>query len=67
MKSETSDSFVSHFDGHFANLKNFDFDFKYLFCREDLYYRTDYSYFRICSVVRIFIATLTTLTLGFVL
>ena len=24
IKSQTSDSFVSHFDGHFANLKAFD-------------------------------------------
>ena len=27
-KSETSDSFVSHFDGHFAYLKTLDFYFK---------------------------------------
>ena len=27
MKSETSDSFVSHFDGHFAYLKTLDFYF----------------------------------------
>ena len=28
IKSETSDSFVSHFDGHFAYLKTLDFSFK---------------------------------------
>ena len=28
MKSETSDSFVNHFDGHFAYLKTLDFYFK---------------------------------------
>ena len=28
MKSQTSDSFVSHFDGHFAYLKTLDFSFK---------------------------------------
>ena len=28
IKSETSDSFVSHFDGHFAYLKTLDFYFK---------------------------------------
>ena len=33
IKSETSDSFVSHFDGHFAYLKTLDFYFKGLkFC-----------------------------------
>ena len=30
IKSETSDSFVSHFDGHFAYLKTLDFYFKCL-------------------------------------
>ena len=30
IKSETSDSFVSHFDGHFAYLKTLDFYFKQL-------------------------------------
>ena len=29
IKSETSDSFVNHSDGHFAYLKTFDFYFKY--------------------------------------
>ena len=29
IKSETSDSFVNHFDGHFAYLKTLDFYFKY--------------------------------------
>ena len=28
IKSQTSDSFVSHFDGHFAYLKTLDFSFK---------------------------------------
>ena len=28
LKSETSDSFVNHFDGHFASLKTLDFYFK---------------------------------------
>ena len=28
IKSETNDSFVSHFDGHFAYLKTLDFYFK---------------------------------------
>ena len=28
IKSETSDSFVSHFDGHFAYLNTLDFYFK---------------------------------------
>ena len=28
VKSETSDSFVNHFDGHFAYLKTLDFYFK---------------------------------------
>ena len=28
IKSETSDSFVNHFDGHFACLKTLDFYFK---------------------------------------
>ena len=28
IKSETSDSFVNHFDGHFAHLKTLDFSFK---------------------------------------
>ncbi len=28
-KSETSDSFVNHFDGHFAYLKTLDFYFKH--------------------------------------
>ena len=28
IKSETSDSFVSHFNGHFAYLKTLDFYFK---------------------------------------
>ena len=28
IKSETSDSFVNHFDGHFADLKTLDFYFK---------------------------------------
>ena len=28
IKSETSDSFVNHFDGHFAYFKNADFYFK---------------------------------------
>ena len=28
IKSETSDSFVKHFDGHFAYLKTLDFYFK---------------------------------------
>ncbi len=31
IKSETSDSFVNHFDGHFAYLKTLDFYFKW--CR----------------------------------
>ena len=31
IKSQTSDSFVSHFDGHFAYLKTLDFSFKLLF------------------------------------
>ena len=30
IKSETSDSFVDHFDGHFAYLKTLDFYFKEL-------------------------------------
>ena len=30
IKSETSDSFVNHFDGHFAYLKTLDFYFKEL-------------------------------------
>ena len=30
IKSETSDSFVSHFDGHFAYLKTLDFYFNML-------------------------------------
>ncbi len=29
IKSETSDSFVNHFDGHFAYLKTMDFYFNY--------------------------------------
>ena len=29
IKSETSDSFVSHFDSHFAYLKTLDFSFKH--------------------------------------
>ena len=29
IKSETSDSFVNHFDGHFAYLKTLDFYFKH--------------------------------------
>ena len=29
IKSQTSDSFVNHFDGHFAYLKTLDFYFKY--------------------------------------
>ena len=29
IKSETSDSFVNHFDGHFAYLKTLDFYFKW--------------------------------------
>ena len=29
IKAETSDSFVSHFDGHFAYLKTLDFYFKF--------------------------------------
>ena len=32
IKSETSDSFVSHFDGHFAYLKTLDFYFKGFKC-----------------------------------
>ena len=28
IKSQTSDSFVNHFDGHFTYLKTFDFSFK---------------------------------------
>ena len=28
IKSQTSDSFVNHFDGHFAYLKTLDFSFK---------------------------------------
>ena len=28
IKSETSDSFVNHFNGHFAYLKTLDFSFK---------------------------------------
>ena len=28
IKSESSDSFVSHFDGHFAYIKTLDFSFK---------------------------------------
>ena len=31
IKSETSDSFVNHFDGHFAYLKTLDFYFKECF------------------------------------
>ena len=31
IKSQTSDSFVSHFDGHFAYLKTLDFSFKKAF------------------------------------
>ena len=31
MESETSDSFVSHFDGHFAYLKTLYFYFKAVF------------------------------------
>ena len=31
IKSETSDSFVNHFDGHFAYLKTLDFYFKTLY------------------------------------
>ena len=31
IKSETSDSFVNHFDGHFAYLKTLDFYFK-MYC-----------------------------------
>ena len=27
-ESQTSDSFVNHFDGHFAHLKTLDFSFK---------------------------------------
>ena len=30
IKSETSDSFINHFDGHFAYLKTLDFYFKYI-------------------------------------
>ena len=30
IKSETSDSFVNHFDGHFAYLKTLDFYFNYI-------------------------------------
>ena len=33
IKSQTSDSFVSHFDGHFAYLKTLDFSFKGFGCR----------------------------------
>ena len=29
IKSQTSDSFVNHFDGHFAYLKTLDFSFKF--------------------------------------
>ena len=29
IKSQTSDSFVTHFDGHFAYLKTLDFSFKF--------------------------------------
>ena len=36
IKSETSDSFVSHFDGHFAYLKTLDFYFKHHFIIIDL-------------------------------
>ena len=32
IKSETSDSFVNHFDGHFAYLKTLDFYFKESMC-----------------------------------
>ena len=32
IKSETSDSFVNHFDGHFAYLKTLDFYFNVLGC-----------------------------------
>ena len=28
IKSQTSDSFVNHFDGHFAYIKTLDFSFK---------------------------------------
>ena len=31
IKSQTSDSFVKHFDGHFAYLKTLDFSFKTAF------------------------------------
>ena len=31
IKSQTSDSFVNHFDGHFAYLKTLDFFFKKIF------------------------------------
>ena len=31
IKSETSDSFVNHFDGHFVYLKTLDFYFKHHF------------------------------------
>ena len=31
IKSQTSDSFVNHFDGHFAYLKTLDFSFKKIF------------------------------------
>ena len=32
IKSETSDSFVNHFDGHFAHLKTLDFYFNISGC-----------------------------------
>ena len=36
IKSETSDSFVSHFDGHFAYLKTLDFYFKDMQCVQNI-------------------------------
>ena len=36
IKSETSDSFVNHFDGHFAYLKTLDFYFKGLKFRANI-------------------------------
>ena len=35
IKSKTSDSFVNHFNGHFAYLKTLDFYFKYCLKKRD--------------------------------
>ena len=37
IKYETSDSFVNHFDGHFAYLKTLDFYFNVLRCQADIF------------------------------